>query len=90
MKKSLEESHLNDTQKYILFVLENVLEIAEKMNLKCYMQGGTMLGAIRHKGYHQMIFIISEKYMQEVNFVIMKLLILKIEVAGYHLIMIFI
>ena len=37
-----------------------------------------------------MIFIISEKYMQEVNFVIMKLLILKIEVAGYHLIMIFI
>lgn len=46
MKKSLEESHLNDTQKYILFVLENVLEIAEKMNLKCYMQGGTMLGAI--------------------------------------------
>ena len=51
MKKSLEESHLNDTQKYILFVLENVLEIAEKMNLKCYMQGGTMLGAIRHKGF---------------------------------------
>lgn len=30
---------------------KNVLNISEKMNLKCYMQGGTMLGAIRHGGF---------------------------------------
>lgn len=48
---SLQENSLNDTQKYILNVLKGVLEISNKMNLKCYMQGGTMLGAVRHRGF---------------------------------------
>ncbi len=42
---------MNKTQIYILSVLSSVLEIVQKMNLKCYMQGGTMLGAIRHGGF---------------------------------------
>ena len=50
-KQKQHKNELNDTQKYILHVLENVLNISEKMNLKCYMQGGTMLGAIRHGGF---------------------------------------
>ncbi|MDO4189791.1 MAG: LicD family protein [Lachnospiraceae bacterium] len=46
-----EDSSLNETQEYILSILKQFLNIAEKMNVKCYMQGGTMLGAIRHKGF---------------------------------------
>lgn len=42
---------LNETQQYIMSVLNSVLEITEKLNIKSYMQGGTMLGAIRHKGF---------------------------------------
>ena len=37
-KQKQHKNELNDTQKYILHVLENVLNISEKMNLKCYMQ----------------------------------------------------
>lgn len=43
--------HLNDTQKYILGVLRQVVRILEELDVPYYMQGGTMLGAIRHKGF---------------------------------------
>ena len=43
--------HLNDTQKYILYVLREVTRVLEELNIPYFMQGGTMLGAIRHKGF---------------------------------------
>lgn len=45
------EKKLNDTQEYILSVLNSVIKATNEMNVKCYMQGGTMLGAIRHGGF---------------------------------------
>lgn len=42
---------LNDTQKYILQVLREVLKALDELNIPYYMQGGTMLGAIRHGGF---------------------------------------
>lgn len=42
---------LNQTQKYIMEIVKPVLQIAEKLNVICWMQGGTMLGAIRHHGF---------------------------------------
>ena len=43
--------HLNDTQQYILYVLRELLPILEELKIPYYMQGGTMLGAVRHKGF---------------------------------------
>ena len=45
------EQHLNDTQKYILHVLREVTRVLEELNIPYFMQGGTMLGAIRHNGF---------------------------------------
>lgn len=39
----LQEKELN--------ILRELLKICEKYNLKCFMAGGTLLGAIRHKGF---------------------------------------
>ena len=47
----MEASHLNDTQKYILHVLQEVVRVLDQLEVPYYMQGGTMLGAIRHKGF---------------------------------------
>ena len=44
-------NNLNQTQNYIMDIVKPVLAIADRLNVKCYMQGGTMLGAIRHKGF---------------------------------------
>lgn len=44
-------SELNQTQKYIMEIVKPVLTITDKLNITCWMQGGTMLGAIRHKGF---------------------------------------
>jgi len=49
--EDMKSENLSNTQKYILSVLDAVLKATEKMNVKCYMQGGTMLGAIRHGGF---------------------------------------
>lgn len=46
-----EQQHLNDTQRYILQVLRDVIRILDELNVPYYMQGGTMLGAIRHNGF---------------------------------------
>ena len=45
------EHNLNDTQNYILHLLEEVLRVLDELEIPYYMQGGTMLGAIRHKGF---------------------------------------
>jgi lipopolysaccharide cholinephosphotransferase len=45
------EQHLNDTQRYILHVLREVVRVLDELNIPYYMQGGTMLGAIRHGGF---------------------------------------
>ena len=45
------ENHLNDTQRYILHVLREVTRVLEELNIPYFMQGGTMLGAIRHNGF---------------------------------------
>ena len=45
------EQHLNDTQRYILHVLQEVVRVLDELNIPYYMQGGTMLGAIRHGGF---------------------------------------
>ena len=46
-----ETQHLNDTQRYILHVLQEVIRVLDELNIPYYMQGGTMLGAIRHGGF---------------------------------------
>lgn len=38
------EKKLNDTQEYILSVLNSVIKATNEMNVKCYMQGGQCLG----------------------------------------------
>lgn len=45
------QQHLNDTQRYILHVLQEVVRVLDELNIPYYMQGGTMLGAIRHGGF---------------------------------------
>lgn len=45
------EHSLNETQRYILQVLREVLKVLDELNIPYYMQGGTMLGAIRHEGF---------------------------------------
>ena len=45
------EQHLPDPQRYILYVLQEVTRVMEELNIPYFMQGGTMLGAIRHGGF---------------------------------------
>ena len=45
------ENHLNDTQRYILHVLREVTRVLEELKIPYFMQGGTMLGSIRHGGF---------------------------------------
>ncbi len=45
------EHSLNDTQRYILQVLREVLRVLDELDIPYYMQGGTMLGAVRHEGF---------------------------------------
>ena len=42
---------LNETQRYIMQVLNSIVGILDEMEIPYYMQGGTMLGAIRHQGF---------------------------------------
>lgn len=44
-------SHLNDLQKAGLNILKVVIDICKRHELKYYVYGGTLLGAIRHKGF---------------------------------------
>lgn len=45
------EHKLNDTQQYILNLLQDVLTVLDELKIPYHMQGGTMLGAIRHHGF---------------------------------------
>lgn len=45
------ENHLNETQRYILQVLREVVRVLDELKIPYYAQGGTMLGAIRHDGF---------------------------------------
>lgn len=47
----MEHKELTTMQKTSLEILKIFMEICEKYNLKYYIGGGTMLGAIRHKGF---------------------------------------
>ncbi len=44
-------SSLNETQGYIMQVLRDVVAILEELEIPYYLQGGTMLGAVRHQGF---------------------------------------
>lgn len=48
---SQSQQHLNDTQRYILSVLQEVTRVLDELQIPYFMQGGTMLGAIRHNGF---------------------------------------
>ncbi len=50
-ENQMQPHELNDTQKYILSIMEELVDIFRKMEIPYYMQGGTMLGAVRHKGF---------------------------------------
>jgi len=43
--------HLNELQRAGLNILKEIIKICDKHNLKYYIYGGTLLGAIRHKGF---------------------------------------
>lgn len=52
MQGSGETQHqLNDTQRYILNIMEELVRILDRMHIPYCMQGGTMLGAVRHQGF---------------------------------------
>lgn len=44
-------NNLNETQLYIMEIVKPLLEIAKQLKITCWMQGGTMLGAVRHHGF---------------------------------------
>ncbi|MBQ9666165.1 MAG: LicD family protein [Bacteroidaceae bacterium] len=43
--------HLNELQRAGLNILKEIIKICDRHNLKYYIYGGTLLGAIRHKGF---------------------------------------
>lgn len=42
---------MSEVQKYMLNILKELVSIFDEHDIKYYMIGGTLLGAIRHKGY---------------------------------------
>ena len=46
-----DNSQLRQLQLYELNLLKTFADICEKNNLRYYMIGGTILGAVRHKGF---------------------------------------
>ena len=42
---------LNETQSYIMHVLRSLIAVLDELQIPYYMQGGTMLGSIRHGGF---------------------------------------
>ena len=51
MKKSLNSEELKRLQKIETDMLVKTAEVCEKLGIKYYLCGGTLLGAIRHKGF---------------------------------------
>ena len=42
---------MNELQNKILEILKVFIKVCDKHNLKYYLKGGSVLGAIRHKGF---------------------------------------
>lgn len=42
---------LNETQSYIMHVLSSLIAILDELKVPYYLQGGTMLGSVRHRGF---------------------------------------
>lgn len=51
LEKINSEKKLTEVQLYMLQMLEQLIEIFKENNIKYYMIGGTLLGAMRHKGF---------------------------------------
>lgn len=51
LQKINAKKQMSETQQYIFSILKIVLNALDDMNLQYYMQGGTMLGAVRHHGF---------------------------------------
>lgn len=47
----MDANTLSPIQKYELDIMKEILKIFDQENIRYYMQGGTMLGAVRHKGF---------------------------------------
>ena len=45
------ETEIRELQNAILIIAKEIADICSKHNIKYYMTGGTMLGAVRHKGF---------------------------------------
>lgn len=46
-----DQSYLNKLHREILSILDEVVKVCEKNNIKYYLIGGSLLGAARHKGF---------------------------------------
>lgn len=47
----MEYTEVKRLQKVMLIIAEEIIRICKKNNIKCFVCGGTMLGAVRHKGF---------------------------------------
>ena len=51
LKELNKNKQMTDVQKYMLDMLEKLVDMFDKNHIRYYMIGGTLLGAIRHKGF---------------------------------------
>ena len=47
----IQDAHRSDLQNYIWDIMKVILKFIEKEGTEYYMLGGTLLGAVRHKGF---------------------------------------
>ena len=50
-EKIIDEIQMENLKKCELEILKNFIEVCEKLKLKYYLMGGTLLGAVRHQGF---------------------------------------
>ena len=50
-KDAYEDLSLRDAQMLMVEILEDVHNLCEKHGLKYFLDGGTLIGAVRHKGF---------------------------------------
>ena len=51
MEKNMDQETLKKLHKYLLELLDEFVRICDKNNLDYFLYGGTLLGAVRHKGF---------------------------------------